>query len=56
MKLNSTTRYTARDPGKCIRLKISEGVFECLRKGKCRFSYSYGGDKFCKHPSVIRRC
>ena len=50
---NKPILYSARDPSKCERLKISEGVWECLRKGACKFSYSYGGDRFCKHPTAI---
>ena len=45
--------YSVRDPSSCNRLKVSEGVWECLRKGSCKFSYCYGGDVFCKHPAAI---
>jgi len=56
MNLNSkSTRYSARDPSQCKRLKISEGVWECLRKGACKFSYCYGGDRFCKHPATLAK-
>lgn len=50
-----TVLYSARNPDECNRLKISEGVWECLRKGPCKFSYCYGGDVFCKHPITMSK-
>ena len=50
---NKSILYSARDPSKCNRLKISEGVWECLRRGACKYSYCYGGDRFCKHPNTV---
>lgn len=50
---SSSAQTSTEDPGKCGRIEISAGVWECMKKESCRFSYSYGGDVFCKHPGTI---
>jgi hypothetical protein len=44
-----------RDPDKCMRVEVFEGVWECLETGPCRFCYCYGGDTFCKRPHIADR-
>jgi hypothetical protein len=41
-----------RDPDKCTRVEVFEGVWECLEKRRCRYCYCYGGDSFCKRPHI----
>lgn len=36
----------------CSTLKISENVWECLEKTRCKCAVTYGGEMFCRHPSA----
>ena len=37
---------------KCSTLKISDNVWECLEKTRCKCAITYGGEMFCRHPSA----
>lgn len=34
----------------CATLRVSDSVWECLEKTRCKRAVSYGGEMFCRHP------